>query len=110
MNSEYAHQYRFLTDRDPVLTRLVETYGHPDPFEWHDGGRTGSSNFAAMTLHIVGQQISAIAAFAVFDRIAAAVGAIPTPDSIIALGAERLRECGLSPGPVHIRPGIPAKR
>jgi hypothetical protein len=49
MNSDYERRYRFLADRDPVLARLVEEYGHPDPFEWHDGGRTGSSNFAAMT-------------------------------------------------------------
>jgi DNA-3-methyladenine glycosylase II len=96
MNSDYERRYRFLADRDPVLARLVEEYGHPDPFEWHDGGRTGSSNFAAMTLHIVGQQISAVVAFVVFDRIAAAAGGIPTPDGVIALGAERLRECGLS--------------
>ncbi|GAA1280659.1 DNA-3-methyladenine glycosylase [Planotetraspora silvatica] len=96
MTSDYERQYRFLADRDPVLARLAEEYGHPNPFEWHDGGRTGSSNFAAMTLHIVGQQISAVVAFVVFDRIAAAVGGIPTPGGIIALGAERLRECGLS--------------
>jgi len=96
MNSDHERQYRFLADRDPVLARLVEAYGHPDPFEWHDGGRTGSNNFAAMTLHIVGQQISAVVAFVVFDRIAATVGGIPTPDGVIALGAERLRECGLS--------------
>ncbi|MFB9830758.1 DNA-3-methyladenine glycosylase family protein [Actinoallomurus acaciae] len=96
MNSAYERGYRFLAHRDPVLARLVEEYGHPDPFEWHDGGRTGSSNFAAMTLHIVGQQISAVVAFVVFDRIAAATGGIPTPDGVIALGTERLRECGLS--------------
>ncbi|GII59811.1 hypothetical protein Pth03_82000 [Planotetraspora thailandica] len=96
MNSDYGRRYRILADRDPVLARLVEEYGHPDPFEWHDGGRTGSSNFAAMTLHIVGQQISAVVAFVVFDRIAAAVGGVPTPDGVISLGADRLRECGLS--------------
>ncbi|MEV6863378.1 hypothetical protein AB0M44_20535 [Streptosporangium subroseum] len=49
-----------------------------------------------MALHIIGQQISATVAFIVFDRVAAAIGHIPTPDSVIALGAERLRECGLS--------------
>lgn len=49
-----------------------------------------------MALHIIGQQISATVAFIVFDRIAAATGAIPAPDGVIRLGAERLRECGLS--------------
>jgi DNA-3-methyladenine glycosylase II len=96
MSSGYERGYRFLAHRDPALARLVEEYGHPDPFVWHDGGRTGSSKFAAMTLHIIGQQISAAVAFVVFDRVAAAVGGIPTPDGIIAAGPERLRECGLS--------------
>jgi 3-methyladenine DNA glycosylase/8-oxoguanine DNA glycosylase len=94
--SEFEHQYRYLADREPVFARLLDEYGRPDPFEWHDGGRTGSSHFAAMALHIVGQQISATVAFIVFDRITAATGGIPTPESVIRLGAERLRECGLS--------------
>ncbi|GAB2852511.1 hypothetical protein GCM10027176_64240 [Actinoallomurus bryophytorum] len=88
--------YRSLAALDPVLADLVEAYGRPDPFEWSDGGRTGSSRFAAMTLHIVGQQISTVVAFVIFDRIAAATGAVPTPEAVLALGAERLRECGLS--------------
>jgi 3-methyladenine DNA glycosylase/8-oxoguanine DNA glycosylase len=79
-----------------VFARLVAVYGSPDPFGWHDGGRTGDSKFAAMLLHIVGQQISASVAFAVYDRITTAGGEIPTPAGIRALGAERLRECGLS--------------
>jgi DNA-3-methyladenine glycosylase II len=88
--------YRSLAALDPVLADLMQGYGQPDPFEWSDGGRTGSSRFAAMMLHIVGQQISTVVAFVIFDRIAAATGGVPTPDAILALGAERLRECGLS--------------
>jgi DNA-3-methyladenine glycosylase II len=88
--------YRSLAALDPVLAELVEEYGQPDPFEWFDGGRTGSSRFAAMVLHIVGQQISTVVAFVIFDRIAAATGGVPTPEAIMALGAGRLRETGLS--------------
>jgi DNA-3-methyladenine glycosylase II len=88
--------YRVLADLDPVFARLVGEYGRPDPFEWIDGGRTGSSRFAAMVLHIVGQQISTVVAFIVYDRIAVATGGIPTPDTILRLGPDRLRECGLS--------------
>jgi DNA-3-methyladenine glycosylase II len=66
--------YAPLTARDAVLAELIDEYGRPDAFAWHDGGRTGSSNFAAMALHIIGQQISAVAAFRVFDRVAAAAG------------------------------------
>ncbi|AWS43485.1 DNA-3-methyladenine glycosylase [Streptosporangium sp. 'caverna'] len=94
--SAFKHQYRYLAEREPIFARLLDEYGPPDPFEWHDGGRTGSSHFAAMALHIIGQQISATVAFVVFDRIAAATGDVPSPDGVIGLGAERLRACGLS--------------
>lgn len=57
-----------------MSARLILIYGHPAPFEWHDGGRTGSSQFAAMLLHIVGQQISAAAAFGIYDRISTMLG------------------------------------
>jgi hypothetical protein len=43
------HPYGHLAARDPVLAKLTGEYGHPDPFTWFDGGRTGSSRFAAMT-------------------------------------------------------------
>ncbi|MER5645191.1 hypothetical protein [Streptosporangium sp. NPDC002524] len=94
--SAFQRQYRHLAGREPLFARLLGEYGQPDPFEWHDGGRTGSSHFAAMALHVIGQRISAAVAFVVFDRVAAATGAVPAPDGVIGLGAERLRECGLS--------------
>jgi DNA-3-methyladenine glycosylase II len=81
---------------DPVLKRLIDVFGEPPPFEWHDGGRTGTSLFAAMTLHIVGQQISAAVAFRIYDRLAAACRGIPTAAAVLELGATRLRETGLS--------------
>jgi 3-methyladenine DNA glycosylase/8-oxoguanine DNA glycosylase len=78
------------------MARLVSVYGQPDPFEWFDGGRTGQSLFAAMALHIIGQRISAPAAFTVFDRITAAAAGIPDADALLALRADRLRALGLS--------------
>jgi DNA-3-methyladenine glycosylase II len=78
------------------MARLLSVYGQPDPFEWSDGGRTGSSLFAAMVLHVTGQRISAAAAFTVFDRITAAAGSIPSPDALLALGSGGLRALGLS--------------
>jgi DNA-3-methyladenine glycosylase II len=86
---------------EPVLARLVSVYGPPNPFEWFDGGRTGTSKFAAMVLHITGQRISAAAAFTVFDRIATAAGSIPGPDSLLTLGTARLRDLGLSEAKAH---------
>lgn len=91
-----ARAYVLLARDEPVFARLNAIYGHPSPFDWHDGGRTGTSQFAAMTLHIVGQQISAAAAFRIYDRLATACGGKPTAATILALGTEPLRDAGLS--------------
>ncbi len=88
--------YGALLRRDPVLQRISWHSGRPDPFAWDEGGRTGTSNFAALLLHIAGQQISTRAAFVLFDRITAAVGGLPSPEDIVALGPARLRSVGLS--------------
>jgi DNA-3-methyladenine glycosylase II len=90
------HIYHVLGGREPVLAGLVDTYGYPPPFEWHDGGRTGDSQFAAMLLHIVGQQISASVAFRIYDRVAAACGGIPSATAVLTLQAGRLEAAGLS--------------
>ena len=97
MKSDDARAYADLAGRDPVLAGVLASYGPPVPFAWHDGGRTGTSQFAAMLLHVTGQRISAAAAFTVYDRIIAALGeGVPTPRSVAALGPDRLRACGLS--------------
>jgi DNA-3-methyladenine glycosylase II len=88
--------YLSLGRNEPVFARLIAIYGHPAPFDWHDGGRTGASQFAAMVLHIVGQQISAAVAFQVYDRVAAACGGIPSATAILSVGAPSLRGAGLS--------------
>jgi DNA-3-methyladenine glycosylase II len=88
--------YPRLGHQEPVFDRLIAIYGHPAPFDWHDGGRTGASQFAAMLLHIVGQQISAAVAFHVYDRVAAACGGIPSAAAILKVGAPALRAAGLS--------------
>jgi DNA-3-methyladenine glycosylase II len=96
MSRGFTRQYRFLTGAEPVFARLYDTYGPQNPFEWFDGGRTGDSTFAAMVLHIIGQQISASVTFVVFDRVVAAADGPLSPEAAIRLGATRLRECGLS--------------
>src|ERR1700743_1488836 len=78
--------YEALAGTEPVMARLAGAYGRPDPFEWFDGGRTGTSKFAAMILHITGQRISAAAAFTIYDRITAASGALPDASSLLTLG------------------------
>jgi DNA-3-methyladenine glycosylase II len=88
--------FRELTDLEPAFGPVVAQYGEVNPFLWHDGGRTGDSKFAAMALHIVGQQISMRVAFTVFDRITALTGGIPEPQRIAALPFDLLRATGLS--------------
>ena len=88
--------YDVLLDVDPVLRGLSDRVGRPDPFRWNTGGRTGSSRFAGLVVHILSQQISTAVAFAMFDRIAAATGGVPDPTATAALGVDRLRSFGLS--------------
>jgi len=88
--------YARLLGRDPVLRRLSHAHGRPDPFSWDVGGRTGPSNFAALLLHIAGQQISTAVAFVLFDRMTAALGGIPDPAGVSSLGTQRLRSFGMS--------------
>jgi len=93
---ERTRRYRELAQREPRFQALLDTYGKVDPFAWPDGGRTAGSKFAALVLHIAGQRITATAAFAVFDRIAALTGGIPQPTTIAALDVMGLRATGLS--------------
>jgi len=88
--------YSELIRLEPLFATVIQAHGKVDPFLWHDGGRTGDSKFAAMVLHIAGQQISTRVAFAVFDRIAALTGGVPTPEGIAALDFAQLRATGLS--------------
>jgi DNA-3-methyladenine glycosylase II len=86
----------FLGAAEPAFARIIDAYGGADPFGWHDGGRTGDSLFAALVLHVIGQQISAFVAFGLYDRLADLVGGRPTPENLLAAGPRRLSGCGIS--------------
>jgi DNA-3-methyladenine glycosylase II len=86
----------FLGEAEPVFAHIIDAYGGADPFGWHDGGRTGESLFAALALHIIGQQISALVAFGLYDRVAALGTSVLAPQDLLAAGRERLAGCGLS--------------
>ena len=88
--------YATLAQMDPDLGRLIDQYGTPDPFEFHDGGRTSGSNFAGMSLHILGQQISTTVAFLLYDRLTDATGNTPTAKSVLALGRDSIKALGTS--------------
>jgi DNA-3-methyladenine glycosylase II len=88
--------YAALAKTDPVIGRLIDQNGTPDPFEFADGGRSAGSNFAGMALHIIAQQISTRVALVIYDRLAAATGGTPDPESVLALDVEQLRALGTS--------------
>jgi DNA-3-methyladenine glycosylase II len=82
---------------DPEMARLVERLGRPDPFSFSPIlSRIGEDHFRALMLSIISQQISSAAAWAIFDRVIAALDGKPDPSSVLALGPERLRTLGLS--------------
>jgi DNA-3-methyladenine glycosylase II len=89
--------YAGLARLDPVLGGLVERYGRPDPFHVNPIlDRVGDDLFRSMLLQITSQQISTAAAWSIFDRIVRAIADRPSPEAVLALGADRLRALGLS--------------
>ncbi len=88
--------YQSLGDIDPILGRIAGIHGWPDPYAWDDGGLTEGNNFAALLLHITGQQISTAVAFVLVERLRTVLGGLPTPAGILSLGPDRLRALGMS--------------
>ena len=78
----------WLRARDPALGAVIDAVGH---IRWEVDGDL----FAALTHHIVGQQISTKAQAAIWARLRDGLGAVDAPH-VLALGAERLRAFGLS--------------
>jgi DNA-3-methyladenine glycosylase II len=96
MADQNATAYQALAAADPVLRQLIEQNGQPDPFDWAARDFPSATNFEAMALHIVGQQISVAAALTIYGRVAVAAGGIVTPKHLLALSEDDLRSCGLS--------------
>jgi len=96
MTESQRQAYAALAQMDRDLGRLIDQCGTPDPFEFHDGGRTSGSNFAGMSLHILGQQISTTVAFLLYDRLRDATGDTPTAKSVLALGQDSIKALGTS--------------
>jgi DNA-3-methyladenine glycosylase II len=94
--SDLDTAYRSLAKADPVLARLVEAVGRPDPFTWSESHQLTKGNFQAMALHIVGQQISTAAALTIYGRVVAAVGGELTAASAQSVSVDVLRAAGLS--------------
>lgn len=79
---------RELSERDPVMARLILSYRDSRL-------RSRGDPFSTLARSIVGQQISVKAADAVWARFTACTGGV-TPAGVGAAGAVALRACGLS--------------
>jgi DNA-3-methyladenine glycosylase II len=102
--------YDRLAQTDPAMAALIGRFGRPDPFAFNPIlSRVGDDRFRALMLSITSQQISSAAAWAIFDRVIAALSqpaaenrsgtsldGMPDPASVLALGIDRLRALGLS--------------
>ncbi len=86
----YPAAAAILSERDPVLRRLVAEAGPPQvrpPAETH---------FAALVRSVTYQQLAGAAAAAIHGRLIAALGGKVTPERLLSLPAATLRSAGLS--------------
>src|SRR5438067_535382 len=77
--------------RDPVLGNLVALAG---PIKHRPRDPTGP--FGALVRAIVYQQLAGRAAYAIHQRVRAAVGDVVTPEALVAVPDDALRAAGLS--------------
>ena len=86
----YPAAATILSERDPVLRRLVAEAGPPrvrPPSETH---------FAALLRSVLYQQLAGAAAAAIHGRLIAALDGEVTPERLLSLPADTLRSVGLS--------------
>jgi DNA-3-methyladenine glycosylase II len=86
----YKAAAKILSERDPILRRLVTEAGPPrvnPPTETH---------FEALVRAILYQQLAGAAARAIHGRLMAALGGEVTPERFLSLSSETLRAVGLS--------------
>jgi DNA-3-methyladenine glycosylase II len=81
---------RRLAERDPVMARLVDTFGLPRL------SKPDGTHFAALVQSIVYQQLAGAAASTIHRRLVAALGGVVTPEAMLALAPEELRGAGMS--------------
>lgn len=81
---------------DPVLAQLIDDRPGFDPDAWIQ--RLPAMNlFAALVFQVIGQQISVIAATAIFAHLTSQfAGRVPNADELAAVDEETLRGLGLS--------------
>ena len=86
----------WLREADPVLATVIDEHPALDPNAWIQRMPT-LDLFGALVFQVIGQQISVIAATAIFARLVERFdGRAPSPDELVDLDPETLRELGLS--------------
>jgi DNA-3-methyladenine glycosylase II len=95
--SERDRAYRALARRDEALADLIARHGRPDPFSWDVlDGAVGGDAFSELVFHIINQQLSTVAAVAIYSRVRTLLGGRLEPALVVATGVEDLRGAGLS--------------
>jgi 3-methyladenine DNA glycosylase/8-oxoguanine DNA glycosylase len=86
----------WLREADPVLARVIDDQPAFDPNAWMRR-LPALDLFGALVFQVIGQQISVVAATAIFGRLVQRFGGrAPGPEGLAALDPEALRELGLS--------------
>jgi DNA-3-methyladenine glycosylase II len=78
-----------LAAMDPDLARVVERFGPPPLWDRQPG-------FSTLVQIILEQQVSLSSARAAYERLVAALGAEPAPDTFLVLGDDQLLRIGFS--------------
>jgi DNA-3-methyladenine glycosylase II len=86
----YKAAAEVLSERDPVLRRLVAEAGPPEV------NPSTETHFEALVRAILYQQLAGAAARAIHGRLIAALGGEVTPEQLLSLSSETLRSVGLS--------------
>ena len=86
----YKAAAEVLSERDPVLRRLVAEAGPPQV------NPSTETHFEALVRAILYQQLAGAAARAIHGRLIAALGGEVTPERFLSLSSETLRAAGLS--------------
>jgi DNA-3-methyladenine glycosylase II len=86
----YKAAAEVLSERDPVLRRLVAEAGPPQV------SPSTETHFEALVRAILYQQLAGAAARAIHGRLIAALGGEVTPERLLSLSSETLRSVGLS--------------
>src|SRR5258707_15457644 len=86
----YEAAAEILSERDPVLRRLVAEAGPPQVTP------STETHFEALVRAILYQQLAGAAARAIHGRLIAALGGEVTPERLLSLSSQTLRGVGLS--------------